>query len=202
MPLVYDRFLWWAEMRGMGDLRAQLGSQVRGRTLELGAGTGLNLPHYLAHADEVVLTEPEEKMARLAERRARGMKRAISVVRAPAEQLPFADGSFDTVLATLVLCTVDDPGLALAEIRRVLAPGGAFLFVEHVRAESGSSLERWQDRLHGPWHWFAYGCDCNLPTEDLIVQGGFRIESIERDRWRGMPRIVQPLLCGRARVGD
>jgi SAM-dependent methyltransferase len=97
----------------------------------------------------------------------------------------------------MVLCTVVDPEQAIAEIRRVLRPGGRLLFVEHVRAES-RRLARWQDRLNGPWCAFADGCNANRPTRDLLQAGGLQVENLDRAKWRGMPVIVHPLAFGTA----
>src|ERR671917_322256 len=121
---LYDPFLWLGERRGMERSRAELLAGARGRVLEIGAGTGLNVRHYPAAVDELVLTEPVEPMARALERRLARDGAAGSVHRAPAEQLPFAASSFDTVVSTLVLCTVQQPERAIAEIERVLRPGG------------------------------------------------------------------------------
>src|SRR5262249_59698339 len=127
-----------------------------GEPLERGAGTGLNLELSPPTVERLVLTEPEPNMARQLRRRAERLGREVEIVDAPAEALPFEDASFDTVTGTLFLCTVGDPGRALAEIRRVLRQEGSFLFCEHVRADS-ERLARWQDRLHGPWRAFADG---------------------------------------------
>ena len=139
---IYDPFLALGERRGMASRRRALLALARGRVLELGAGTGLNLAHYPAAVGELVLTEPDSAMcARLARRVARSGRDA-TVVAARAEALPFRDGAFDTVVSTLVLCTVEDPVAAVREVRRVLAPGGRLLFAEHVRA-SAPRLARW-----------------------------------------------------------
>ncbi|HNP14476.1 MAG TPA: methyltransferase domain-containing protein, partial [Mycobacterium sp.] len=106
-------------------------------------------------------------------------------------------GSFDTVVSTLVLCTVADMPASLREIARVLAPGGQLLFVEHVRA-GHDRLLRWQERLHEPWRRFACGCHCNRDTAVALRDNGFDIEQVQEHRWRRMPRIVQPLLAGAA----
>lgn len=178
----------------MASLRRALLARARGRVLELGAGTGLNLAHYPAELVELVLTEPEPAMhARLARRVARSGRDA-TVVAARAEVLPFGDGAFDTVVSTLLLCTVADPAAAVRETRRVLAPGGRLLFVEHVRAAS-PRLARWQDRLAAPWAAFAQGCRCNAPTDALLARE-LRLERVERARWRGMPALVHPLIVG------
>jgi SAM-dependent methyltransferase len=197
VPLLYDPFLWLGELRGLRQLRREVVGRARGRVLELGAGTGLNLRHY-GGVERLVLTEPEPGMARHLEQRLRHSATAGEVVTAPAEQLPFADGSFDTVVATMVLCTVSDPQMALRETKRVLAPGGRLLFIEHVRAEPGSRLERWQDRLYGPWRAFAYGCRCNQSTLDLLSGAGLHVAELKASRWRGMPALVHPIVYGEA----
>jgi ubiquinone/menaquinone biosynthesis C-methylase UbiE len=98
----------------------------------------------------------------------------------------------------MVLCTVSDPRAALREVRRVLAPGGQLLFIEHVRADPGSRLETWQDRFHRPWRAFAYGCRCNQPTLELIDAAGLRTTQTAKARWRGMPPVVRPIVYGAA----
>jgi len=102
------------------------------------------------------------------------------------------------VVATLVFCTVSDPSAALRETRRVLAPGGRLLFIEHVRGGAGSRLERWQDRLHDPWRAFAYGCRCNQNTLGLIAEAGLRMTEVSAATWRGMPPLVRPIVYGKA----
>jgi ubiquinone/menaquinone biosynthesis C-methylase UbiE len=200
-PVLYDPFLWLAELRGMSELRRDILARAHGRVLELGAGTGLNLRHYRAGLDELVLTEPEPGMTKRLQRRAGLTALANSrVLKVPAEQLPFADGSFDTVVATLVFCTVADPLAALLEARRVLRDGGQLLFIEHVRAPAGSGLERWQQRLHSPWRAFAHGCRCDQDTMNLIEHAGFAFADRRPERWRAMPAIVQPLICGQAQA--
>jgi ubiquinone/menaquinone biosynthesis C-methylase UbiE len=149
--------------------------------------------------EELVITEPEAPMAQRLERRLAGHDRPARVVRAPAEELPFPGQSFDFVVSTLVLCTVDDPDLALAEIRRVLRPGGRLLFLEHVRSEE-PRVALWQDRLHGVWVRFAHGCHCNRRTLDGIERAGFSIEELQHDRVPMAPAIVRPLIAGVALV--
>ena len=144
----YDRIMAGTEKAGLSERRERLLAPVSGRVLEIGGGTGANLPFYGAGVQELVITEPEEPMARRLERKLPDYSRPVRVVRAPAEQLPFEDESFDFVVATLVLCTVDDPARALGEARRVLKPGGRLLFLEHVRSDD-AKLARWQDRLNG-----------------------------------------------------
>lgn len=197
MPLVYDPFLSLGELRGMRRLRAEVVGRARGRVLELGAGTGLNVRHF-ASAQEIVLTEPDPAMVRRLQRRLRNSSIPGKVVAASAEQLPFGDDSFDTVVATLAFCTIPDPLRALEETRRVLAPDGRLLFIEHVRAEAGSTLQAWQNRLYRPWRAFAYGCRCNQDTLGLLATAGLRITSSGTARWRGMPPLVRPIVYGEA----
>ena len=194
---LYDPFLWVGERLGMRGRRAALLSRAHGRVLEIGAGTGLNLAHYPPTVTELVLTEPYGPMARRLTARASRSSLPARVVEAGAEELPFDRASFDVVVSTLVLCTVPDPAAALAGVRRVLRPDGRFLFVEHVRSANGR-LSRWQDRLATPWRAFADGCNCNRETLPLIEQAGLELRSLGRERWRGMPPIVQPLVVGEA----
>jgi SAM-dependent methyltransferase len=190
---IYDLSLAISERRGMAARRRDLLASARGRVLELGAGTGLNLSHYPAGVD-LVVSEPDPAMRARLEKRAAGR---ATVVAAGAEELPFADGSFDTVVSTLVLCTVGDPAQALAEVRRVLAPGGQLLLIEHVRAAE-PRLARRQDRLAGVWHAVAMGCRCNQPTVELLEGAGLSVEQLAPSRWRAMPAIVGPLVVGTA----
>jgi ubiquinone/menaquinone biosynthesis C-methylase UbiE len=194
--LVYDPSLALGELFGLRRRRQALLAGAHGRVIELGAGTGLNLRHYPDGLDELILVEPDPMMRERLARRVRRSGWPTQVVDAVAERLPFADGSVDTVVATLVLCTVDDPERALAEIARVLRPGGELLFLEHVRAGS-SRLAGWQDRLSGPWRRFARGCRCNRATVEMMRAGGFELDVAEA-AWRAMPPIVRPLAIGRA----
>ena len=195
--VLYDPFLWVGERAGLRAQRQELLGRAHGRTVEIGCGTGLNLPHYPDDLDELVLVEPDGAMrARLEKRLGRSCGQT-RVVDAPAERLPFADGSVDTVVSTFVLCTVDAPDLALREIARVMRPDGQLLFIEHVRSES-PTLGYWQDRLAGPWRRFAAGCRCNRATAELIVTCGLELDGLSEASWRGMPPIVRPLIVGRA----
>jgi ubiquinone/menaquinone biosynthesis C-methylase UbiE len=196
--VVYDPFLWIGERVGMRAHRLELLQHARGRTVELGSGTGLNLPHYPDDLDELILTEPDAAMTARLERKLRRSRRSARVLSAPAEQLPFDDDSIDTVVSTLVLCTVDAPDIALQEIARVLRPDGQLLFIEHVRSES-ARLAAWQDRLAGPWRRFAEGCRCNRATVELMKAGELEVDQLLEASWRGMPAIVRPLVAGRAR---
>jgi SAM-dependent methyltransferase len=197
----YDRLMSSTEEAGLARMRGELLATASGRVLELGAGTGHNLEHYTDAVTEVVLTEPDPHMAsRLQDRLADGGTAAgrPTVVVAPAEDLPFDDGSFDCVVATLVFCTVEDPARAVAEARRVLVEGGRLLYLEHVRSASPRRAW-WQDRLERPWGFFAGGCHPNRATDQLLASAGFWIDSLERDKLPKAPRIVRPLIRGVAR---
>lgn len=195
---IYDPSLWIGERAGMRRYRHDLLTQARGRTLEIGSGTGLNLPHYPDDLDELVLAEPDPSMRKRLQTAVRRSEHKARVINAPAEQLPFADASIDTVVSTLVLCTVDAPDLALREIARVLRPDGQLLLIEHVRSDS-PLLARWQDRLARPWQRFAEGCRCNRATLELMDACGFRVDA-RAAAWGAMPPIIRPLAIGRATI--
>ena len=196
----YDRVMAGPEKSALGRHRAALIARARGSVLEIGGGTGANLPFYGESIEELVVTEPEAPMAHRLERKLAGYSLPIRVVGARAEELPFEEGSFDFVISTLVLCTVDDQARALGEIHRVLKPGGQLIFLEHVRSED-PRLSRWQDRLHGVQVRVGHGCHCNRRTLENIERAGFSIAELEHDRIRRAPPIVRPLIAGVARAG-
>jgi ubiquinone/menaquinone biosynthesis C-methylase UbiE len=194
---LYDPLLARGERAGMRSLRGAVLAEAHGEVLEIGAGTGLNLDAYPGAVRSLALTDTEPSMVRRLERRAADLPMPTTVTSAPAEALPFADDSFDTVVSTLVLCTVTDVGLALDEIRRVLRPTGRLALIEHVRA-SDRRVARWQDRLHGPWLRFGNGCHCNRDTSAALEHAGFTTNALSPARWLRMPRIVSPLIAGSA----
>jgi ubiquinone/menaquinone biosynthesis C-methylase UbiE len=193
----YDRMMAGSEKAGLAEHRKKLLGRARGRVLEIGGGTGANLPYYMDAVEELVVTEPEEPMARRLERKLADHPRPVQLVRASAEQLPFQDGLFDTVVSTLVLCTVHDQPRALAEIHRVLKPGGQFLFLEHVRSDD-PKLARWQDRLNGFNTRIGHGCNCNRPTLETVERTGFSLGEVTHDRFPKAPPLVRPLVVGTA----
>jgi SAM-dependent methyltransferase len=193
---LYNPFTWAGEKMGMARRRRELLAESHGAVLEIGAGTGLNLRHYPDDLDELVLLEPGTRIGGHIDLDRAPAGVPVRLVQAPAEYLPFDDASFDTVVSTLVLCTVTDPQRAVAEAARVLRPGGRLLFLEHVRAEPGwrQALQR---RSVRPWAAFADGCQCDRATVETI-EDQMRIESLERGSWKGMPAIVKPLVWGSA----
>lgn len=197
----YDFFMDRMDRAGGEEHRRRLVEEATGEVLEIGAGTGKNLPLYGA-AERVVALEPDPAMRAQARKRAHdaalGTRVAVEVVEGDAMALPFPDASFDTVVFSLVLCTVPDPGRALSEARRVLRPGGALGFYEHVRA-TDPRLSRWQDRLERPWRWVGRGCHPNRDTPAAVAEAGFGVVSLEEFDFPAMPRIVRPHVIGLAK---
>jgi ubiquinone/menaquinone biosynthesis C-methylase UbiE len=186
--------------RGFDDRRAALAGQASGKTIEIGAGTGLNLEHYTDAVTDLTLTEPGPHMARHLRERLESTGRAnTQIVQTPGERLPFDDDTFDTALATLVLCTTPDPDAVLREIARVLTPGGRFLFIEHVRS-SDSRIAKWQDRWIHVWPYLADGCHCNRDTRAAIERSPLELADADVDtgKLNGAPPILRPLIVGRA----
>jgi len=191
-----------AERAGQRDTRRALIGQASGRTLEIGAGSGLNLPHYTAAVTELVVSEPSPHMRR-------HLRTALEVDPPPVgtwelvdctgERLPFEDASFDTLTATYVHCTIGNPREALAEFARVLRPGGRYLFLEHVHAGEGTLLGRFQDLVEVPHRYIAAGCRPNRRTQELLSASPFDIEWIDRgEQPRSFP-TVRPTIIGSAR---
>jgi ubiquinone/menaquinone biosynthesis C-methylase UbiE len=193
----YDAFQRRSCAAGMEDKRRQVLGEARGRTLEIGSGTGINLDNYGPEVTELVLSEPDRHMVALLRRKVEGSSRPATVVDAPAGKLPFDDESFDTVTLVYVLCTVPDPGAALREIARVLRPGGRLLFIEHVRSPE-PGLARWQDRLHTPWRVFANGCHCNRDTVAAIEGSPLELGQVERGEIPKALPLVRPMVAGTA----
>jgi ubiquinone/menaquinone biosynthesis C-methylase UbiE len=184
----------------IGDHRRRLLAGLTGRVLEVGAGNGLNFPHYPAAVTEVLAIEPEPYLRRQALAAARQAPVPIRVVAGAAEALPAPDGAIDMVVASLVLCTVADLDQALAETRRVLRPGGRLRFYEHVRA-SDPRLARWQDRLERPWGRLVGGCHPNRDTVAAITAAGLRLVQLDRFDLRAMPPLARPHVLGLAERG-
>jgi ubiquinone/menaquinone biosynthesis C-methylase UbiE len=195
---VYDRLMKKTEAAGLADQRADLLRGVGGRVLEIGGGTGANLRHYGPDV-ALTVTEPEAPMLARLQRRARQVRPDAMVLRAPAEDLPFDDNSFDAVVTTLTLCTVADQPAALREVTRVLRPGGQLVFLEHVRSDD-AKVARLQDRLNRLNRVVAHGCNCNRATLDALAEAGFTIDQLRRTDLPKAPPFVRPLVLGRALV--
>ncbi|HET9014579.1 MAG TPA: methyltransferase domain-containing protein [Thermomicrobiaceae bacterium] len=166
-----------AERGWLGRRRAAVVARARGDVLEIGGGTGANLSLYGPAVRRLVVTEPDAAMRRRLTERAAGLPRAVAVGAARAEALPFPDASFDTLVATLVLCSVDDLGTALGEARRVLRPGGRLLFFEHVRGTGWRG--RLQDAAQPVWSAMVAGCRPNRDSVAGIAAAGFRLAELE-----------------------
>jgi ubiquinone/menaquinone biosynthesis C-methylase UbiE len=196
--MTYDHQMTRVEKAGLGAYREGLLAGAAGRVLEIGAGTGSNLRFYGPAVESLTLTEPETPMLRRLERKAAVQAPGATVLRAPAEDLPLEDATFDVAVSTLVLCGVDDQPRALRELRRVLRPGGQLLFLEHVRS-GDTHLARSQDRMNGI-NRFVVGCDCNRPTLDSIRDAGFAVTNVEHTTLPKFPKFAAPAIVGAATV--
>lgn len=195
----YERLNAGAERAGLATVRLALLNGARGRVLEIGGGTGANLPYYGRAVESLTVSEPDPAMLRRLERKVSQQATAARLVRAPAEHLPFDDATFDTVVSTLVLCEVNDQQRALRELRRVLRPTGELLFLEHVRADD-PRMARLQDRLN-PVHRFVVGCNCNRRTLDSIRDAGFVVTKVQHIRLPKVPQYISPAIAGIATAG-
>jgi ubiquinone/menaquinone biosynthesis C-methylase UbiE len=196
--MTYDRQIAKTEKAGLRAFRERLLAGASGDVLEIGGGTGANLPCYGPAVTSLTITEPEPPMLRRLEGRVRAQRPSARVLRAPAEDLPFDDDSFDVAVSTLVLCGVDDQPRALRELRRVLRPGGRLLFIEHLRSDDPGTA-RLQDRMN--WlNRLVVCCDCNRPTLDSIRAAGFTVDQVEHTVLPKAPPFVRPLIVGCAAV--
>jgi ubiquinone/menaquinone biosynthesis C-methylase UbiE len=194
IPFLIDRSM---RNRRLTPYRREVAGAAEGRVLEIGLGSGLNLPHYSPSLGAVVGVEPDARLLKLAARRGGREGPAFEPVRAGAEALPFESASFDTVVSSFTLCSIPDAARALGETRRVLRPGGRFLFVEHGLS-SDASVSRWQDRLDPAWTRISGGCHMNRPIAGLVAAAGFAIDGLRTEYAEG-PRILTYLYVGRAR---
>lgn len=185
--------------RQLQPYRERVVGGARGRVLEVGVGSCLNLPFYSSDVREVVGLEPVPRLVEMARREAWGARLPVSFIEGSAEAIPLDDASIDTVVLTWTLCSIPDAALALHEMRRVLRPGGQLLFVEHGRAPE-ASVQRWQDRLTPAWRCIAGGCHLNRPMASLIEGNGFEMARIETGYMKG-PRPMTFLYEGRATPG-
>jgi len=184
IPWIYDAMCAVAEWQGMRRWRQWLAGGARGRTLDLGCGTGRSLRLFSSEARPIGLDPSADAL-----RRARRRAPEVPLVRASAQALPFRDGTFETVVCGLVFCSVPEPAQALAEVRRILRSGGALRMLEHVRARSSIGA-RLQDLVQPAWTLLTGGCHPNRDTERTVEIAGFRIEEAGR-RSRGTMRRFQ-----------
>ena len=202
---LYDRLVAPSEEACFRAWRTELLAELSGEVLEIGAGTGANVERYPATVTDVTFTEPDPGMRRQlvdrldAARATRSFAPTAGVVTADrSERLPFDDESFDAAVATLVLCTVPDPDATLAEVRRVLRPGGRLVFLEHVAAEDRPDRLRWQRRIDPIWKRVVGGCRLTRRTADTIEAAGFRFDAITRESARKATPLVRPTIRGTA----
>lgn len=196
---MYDRMTAAAEHAGLGDRRRHLLARARGDVLEIGGGTGANLPHYpRTGVARVVVVEPDGAMRRRLLQRVAVAPVAVEVHETGIDDAPFADGSFDTVVSTLVLCTVPDPQAALGRIHRLLKPGGSLLFLEHV---AGIGLRLHLQRLVSPlWQRMLGGCHPDRDLVSAIRDAGFTIAECDRFNLPKVSRLARPAVQGVAHV--
>ncbi|MBF0633732.1 MAG: class I SAM-dependent methyltransferase [Nitrospinae bacterium] len=184
----------------VAELRKRILAEVTGDTLEIGFGTGLNLPHYPPEIRSVSALEPNEGMNGLALRRIRDSQIEVKHLHHDGEEIPVADGSFDSVVSTWTLCSVGDPPEVLREVSRTLRPGGRFFFLEHGLAQN-PRIQKWQHRLTPINKIIADGCHLNRDIKSIVETEGLRIVRHERLNLKDAPRILGELYIGVAQKG-
>jgi ubiquinone/menaquinone biosynthesis C-methylase UbiE len=185
--------------RELRPYRERVISQAEGRVLEVGIGSGLNLPFYGTRVEQILGLEPAARLLEMAQGRADRSKQPVTFVAGSAEAIPLDDHSIDTVVTTWTLCSIPDAVGALKEMRRVLRPGGQLLFVEHGLAPE-HNIQKWQNRLTPLWKKIGGGCHLNRPIRTLIESAGFDITSLDTGYAKG-PKPMTFLYEGRAAPG-
>jgi ubiquinone/menaquinone biosynthesis C-methylase UbiE len=193
---MYDMFNASAERAGLREQRHDLLAQATGATIEIGAGTGLNLAHYPPAVTRLALVEPDPYMRERLRRRASRLGSDAEILDAAADRLPFPDASFDTAVVTFALCSVPDEQAALSEITRVLAPGGRLLFLEHVRSADPRIAAK-QDKM--PFPYPLIGCHPNRDTLREIKASPLAVESVRAGELPKAPKIERPMIVGTGR---
>ncbi len=183
--------------KNLAAYRSRIVPAAEGLVLEIGIGSGLNLPFYSASVRQVIGLEPSPKLLAMADRAGRAGARRFELIEGSAEMIPFGDGSVDTVLTTWTLCSIPAVGQALREMRRVMKPSGRLLFVEHGQAPD-PNVRWWQDRLTPAWRRIGGGCHLNRAISPLIEDAGFAFERLETSYMRG-PKPVTFMYEGSAR---
>ncbi|BFU94576.1 MAG: putative Methyltransferase [Nitrospira sp.] len=193
---VFPRLMDWL-MRGkeFQRLRSSLLTVVRGNVLEIGFGSGLNLTHYPSAVRRLTAADPARFLPHVVARRMAAVPFPVEIHHRAAEALPFADHQFDWVVSTWTLCSIADPLQALAEVRRVLKPGGRFIFLEHGRCQD-ERIAAWQDRLNPIQNVLGCGCHLNRRIDRLIEHSGFRLIQLERFHMTGVPKLVGAMYQG------
>lgn len=191
-PRVMD---WFMSARRFQELRRQVLAPARGHVLEIGFGTGLNLPHYPKGVTWLTAVDPANYPPALVEKQTTVASIPVKLVRLSAETLPFESGQFDWAVSTWTLCTIRDPVAALREVRRLLKPGGQFIFLEHGQSED-PKIAAWQNRLNPLQRVIACGCNLNRSIDTLIRQAGLAITQLERFQMAGVPRIAGAMYRG------
>lgn len=198
----YDRFTAGVEAAGLAEWRRDLVAGLEGEVLEIGAGTGHNLRWYPATVTRLVLTEPDRHMRAKLEAKVEALAgrpdgpAVVEVLDRSSDGLGVADASLDAVVGTLVLCTVPDPEATLAEVRRVLRPGGRFVYLEHIAATDTPRDLRWQERFEPLWKRVAGNCHLTRTTERSIVDAGFAVDTEWREAMPTAPVILRPTVRG------
>ncbi len=193
---VFPRLMDWAMgTKRFQEQRKQALTPLYGTVLEIGFGTGLNLPHYPKKVTWVTAVEPEQALPNKVTRRSVTASMPVEIIRVTAETLPFEEGRFDCVLSTWTLCTIPDVLAALKEVRRVSKPDGIFVFLEHGRSDD-PRIAKWQNLFNPVQRLLACGCNLNRPIDTLIEEAGFRISHLERFRMEGIPRIAAAMFRG------
>lgn len=194
---VYDRMMAKTERLCLGAWRAELLAPLTGDVLEIGSGTGVNLPYYPADLTRLVLSEPDPHMrGKLQQRLSAAPGGHIEILASAAEQHELPDAGFDYIVSTLVLCSVRDVEQTLREVKRLLRPGGSLVLLEHVGSDD-HRLRRFQQRLEPFWKWFAGNCHLTRPTAALLAQAGFETQ-LQQVEMHGAPGFVRPVIKGRA----
>ncbi len=185
-------------MRPMAKLRPGALAEAAGDVLEIGFGTGLNLPHYPSGVSALSTADPMDALPAKVQRRIDAVPFPVDVHNLPADGvLPFETGRFDCVTVTWTLCTIPDPVAALEEARRVIKPGGRLHFIEHGRSDS-PGVARWQDRLNPIQNTIACGCNINRRIDAIVEESGFAIQRLDRFLMEGTPRIFAEMYRGTA----
>jgi len=201
MAAIYDGMMRASEEACLAQWRAELLRELSGAVLEIGAGTGATLSLYPKTVTRLVLCEPDPHMRRKLEAK-RGTAANVEISGASIQDLSFEENSFDAVVSSLVLCSVEDPPAALAQIRRVLKPGGRLVFLEHVAADGKPNRLKWQRRIEPVWKRLMGNCHLTRRTEAAIEAAGFRIERIQRESMRKALPVCRPSIRGIARRSD